>query len=412
MQTYEEVLDFIEEENVKFIRLAFFDVFGEQKNIAIMPGQLKRAMTEGISFDSSAIAGFGEDVHSDLFLHPDFSTVSIVPWRPMDTGVCRVFCDVSRPDGTIFPRDCRYILKQAIQYARDKGIQVDFGPEIEFYVFKKDETGQATKEPIDHAGYMAVGPDDKGENLRRDICFALIDMGITPEASHHEQGPGQNEIDFHYGDALTTADNTSTTKWAIRNLAEVNGMSADFSPKPIQDQPGSGMHYNISIEKISDSKLIQDTQELTGMFMAGIMKHIREITLFLNPQRKSYERFGQMEAPYFISWGEQNRTQLIRIPASPMSTGRIELRSPDGAANPYLSFALVIYAGMDGIENALRPDVPMNTNLYHADPDLTRDLDQLPRHIDEAISCARESEFVAKHVPKEILDAYCDPGRL
>ena len=411
MQTYEEVLEFIEEENVKFIKLAFFDAFGEQRNVAIMPGQLRRAVLEGVSFDASSVAGFGGDVHSDLFLKPDLSTISIVPWRPLEGGVCRLFCDVYRPDGLPCELDSRYILKQAIKKARDAGVRIDFGPEIEFYVFKKDAMGNTTREPIDHAGYMAVAPEDQGENLRRDICFALIDMGITPEASHHEQGPGQNEIDFRYSDPLTTADNTATVKWAIRNLAETTGMTADFSPKPLQDQPGSGMHFNISVEPLPGVHDPAGSVSLTDMFMAGIMKHIREITLFLNPLRKSYERFGQMEAPYFISWGEQNRTQLIRIPAAGEGRKRIELRSPDAATNPYLAFALVIYAGLDGLENAMRPDLPMNVNMFRADPDLTRKLDKLPRHIDEAMSCAKESDFVRRYVPLEILEEYCNPAR-
>ncbi len=404
MQTYEEVLEFIEEENVKFIRLAFFDVFGEQKNIAIMPQELRRAFEEGISIDGSAIAGFEEELRSDLFLRPDPTTISIVPWRPLDGGVCRMFCDIYKPDGTPYEKDTRFILKQAVKKAKEMGVKVYFGPELEFYAFARNEKGEATGEPIDHAGYMAVGPDDKGENLRRDICFALLDMGITPEASHHEQGPGQNEIDFHYGDPLTTADNTATVKWAVRNLAETTGMCADFSPKPLRDEPGSGMHFNISVDTIDKSK---DNKALSEMFMAGVLRHIREISLFLNPVEKSYERLGQMEAPYYVSWSEQNRSQLIRIPATSADRRRFELRSPDPMANPYLSFALVIYAGLDGIAGAMRPDLPMNVNLYKADPDLTDKLQKLPRHIDEAISCARGSELVKSHVPESVLNAYC-----
>ncbi len=406
MQTYEEVLDFIEEENVKFIRLAFFDVFGEQKNIAIMPQELRRAFTEGISFDGSAIAGFDEELRSDLFLRPDPTTISIVPWRPLDGGVCRMFCDIYKPDGTPYEKDTRYILKKAVKAAKEAGVKVFFGPELEFYAFERNEKGEKTDIPIDHAGYMAVGPDDKGENLRRDICFALLDMGIMPEASHHEQGPGQNEIDFHYGDALTTADNTATVKWAVRNLAETTGMYADFSAKPLRDQPGSGMHFNISVDPIKGAEN-QNAAELCDMFMAGVLKHIREISLFLNPTVKSYERLGQMEAPYYVSWSEQNRSQLIRIPATNSDRKRFELRSPDASANPYLSFAMVIYAGLDGIKSAMHPDLPMNVNLYKADPDLTAKLEKLPLHLDEAISCAKGSELVQKHVPTSVLDAYC-----
>lgn len=401
MQTYEEVRNYVDEENVKFIRLAFFDVFGNQRNIAIMPSELKRAFNEGISFDASSIPGFGEDADkSDLFLRPDPSTLSIVPWRPLDGEVCRMFCNIYYPDGRPFERDTRYILKQAVKHAKEKGFRVNFGPEIEFYVFKLDENGDHTMIPIDRAGYMAVGPEDRGENLRRDICFNLLEMGITPEASHHESGPGQNEVDFRYSDALLAADNTSTFKWAVRNLAESNGMWADFSPKPLRGQPGNGMHLNISVEN-------SDGSDYNMQFMAGILKHIREMTLFLNPMENSYERFGQMEAPLYVSWSQQNRSQLIRIPAvADDGRKRLELRSPDPSANPYLAYALLIYAGLDGIEHHLSPDLPMNINLFCADPEMTSKLDKLPSHLQEAVQYAQGSEFISDIVPGECLDAY------
>ncbi len=399
VRSYDDVLNYIEEENIKFIRLSYFDVFGNQKNIAIMPGELRRAFEYGISFDASAIEGFCDDIRSDLFLRPDPSTISIVPWRPLDGRVCRMFCDVIYPDGTPFERDTRFMLKEAVKAAKEMGIRVNFGPEMEFYVFKQDEHGAPTKEPIDHAGYMAVAPDDRGENLRRDICFTLLEMGITPEASHHEQGPGQNEVDFHYGDPLSSADNTATFRWAVRNLADANGMWADFSPKPIRGAAGSGMHLNISLHGEFD-------QDYTDSFMAGIMRHIREITLFLNPTEKSYERFGKMEAPYYISWSEQNRSQLIRIPADRSGKRRIELRSPDPMANPYLAYALVIYAGLEGIRNHYTPDQPVNVNLYHAEPYLTEKLPKLPAHFSEAVQSAMQSDFVREHVPEECLQAY------
>ena len=237
MQSYREIREFIEENDVEFIRLAYFDVFGTQKNIAIMSGELERAMKYGISIDGAAIAGFDADIRSDLFLRPDPSTISIVPWRPADGRVCRMFCDIVYPDGTPFERDTRYMLKAAMQEARSRGVEVKFGPEVEFYVFRRDDRGRRTDEPIDQAGYMDVDPLDAGENLRRDICYALVEMGITPESSHHEQGPGQMEIDFRYGDPLTAADNTSTFKWAVRSICAADGYAADFSPKPIADKP-------------------------------------------------------------------------------------------------------------------------------------------------------------------------------
>ena len=230
-------------------------------------------------------------------------------------------------------------------------------------------------------------------------------MGITPEASHHEQGAGQNEVDFRYSDPLSAADNTVTFKWAVRNLADANGMWADFSPKPIRSQPGNGMHLNMSVSS-------KDGRDYSSAFMAGILKYIKDITLFLNPLPQSYERFGQMEAPYYISWSGQNRSQLIRIPADLSGRKRMELRSPDPMANPYLAYTLLIYAGLEGISQNLRPDLPMNVNLYTADPDLTGKLDKLPSKIEEAMQLARGSEFVAQHVSKELLDAYCDVSRI
>ena len=402
MRTYEELVEFIEEENVEFIRLAYFDVFGRQKNIAIMAGELERAMRYGISIDGSAIDGFDADIRSDLFLRPDPSTLSIVPWRPTDGRVCRMFCDICYPDGTPYEHDTRKILKDAVKAAAQKGVDVKFGSEMEFYVFCLDEKGRVTDRPIDQAGYMDVEPMDGGENLRRDICYALVEMGITPESSHHERGPGQMEIDFRYSDPITAADNNSTVKWAIRSICASGGYYADFTPKPLRGKPGSGMHLNISVHN-RDKK---NTKDYTKSFMAGILKRIREITIFLNPHEDSYERFGKMEAPRYVSWAVQNRSQLIRIPADPSGNRRIELRSPDAGANPYLAFALLIYAGLEGIEEGLELPATMDVNLYKADKSITDKLEKLPETREDAAEVAADSEFVRRHVPAACLEAY------
>ena len=402
MRTYEELMEFIEEENVEFIRLAYFDVFGRQKNIAIMAGELERAMRYGISIDGSAIAGFDADIRSDLFLRPDPSTLSIVPWRPTDGRVCRVFCDIVYPDGTPYEHDTRKVLKDAVQAAAKYGLDVKFGSEMEFYVFRRDENGKVTDQPIDEAGYMDVEPLDGGENLRRDICYALVEMGITPESSHHERGPGQMEIDFRYSDPVTAADNASTVKWAIRSICASSGCYADFAPKPLRDKPGSGMHLNISVHNRSK----EDEEDRTDAFMAGILRYIREITIFLNPHRTSYERFGKMEAPRYVSWAIQNRSHLIRIPADPSGNRRIELRSPDAGANPYLAFALLIYAGLHGITEQLELPDTMEINLYKADRSVTDKLEQLPGTREEAAKLAAGSDFVRRFVPAACLEAY------
>lgn len=399
MYSYDKVVKFVHEEDVKFIRLAFFDVFGVQKNISIMPGELLRAFTDGISFDASAVAGFGDEVKSDLFLYPDPETLSILPWRPANGRVARMYCDIRYPDGTLFEKDSRLILKNAVKYAKEKGFTVNFGSEVEFYLFRTDENGDPTKKPFDYAGYMDIAPEDKGENVRREICFTLIDMGIQPEASHHEEGPGQNEIDFHYSDALTAADNTSTFKWVVKTAAMGNGLYADFSPKPIREQAGSGMHVNMSVRS-------DDGEDYTDLFMSGIMAHIREMTLFLNPCENSYERLGERKAPGYVTWSPQNRSQLIRIPASGSGQKRIELRSPDPMANPYLAYALLIYAGLDGIGKKMPVPEPMNINLYKADPEIISGLIKLPENFGEAYDAARNSRFIREILPDAYLDAY------
>ena len=262
MYTQEDVITFVEEENVKFIKLAFFDVFGVQKNISILPRELPRAFAEGISFDASAIAGFGDEGKSDLFLHPDPTTLCILPWRPMDGRVIRLTCDVRHPDGTQFQADSRWLLKQAVAEAGRAGIEVDFGAEVEFYLFQREEADPALRIPFDQAGYMDVPPKDRGEDIRREICFTLIEMGIQPEASHHEEGPGQNEIDFRYSDALTAADQTTTFKWVVEMVAAGNGLEADFTPKPLPKEAGNGMHINLSL---------RTDATLQSAFLAGIL---------------------------------------------------------------------------------------------------------------------------------------------
>lgn len=398
MYTQEDVLTFIEEENVKFIRLAFFDVFGIQKNISILSQELPRAFKEGISFDASAIAGFAHEGKSDLFLHPDPSTLCILPWRPMDGRVVRMYCDIRYPDGTLFECDSRQLLKKAIQTASEENIQVDFGAEVEFYLFKENEAGPDVRIPFDQAGYMDVAPKDHGEDIRREICFTLFEMGIQPEASHHEEGPGQNEIDFRYSDALSAADQTSTFKWVVEMTAMSNGLQADFTPKPLREEAGNGMHINMSLH--------DEQQDLQEAFMAGILEHIREMTLFLNPHKDSFLRLGEKKAPRYISWSYENRSQLIRIPAVKGSRRRIELRSPDPTANPYLCYALLIYAGLDGIRRKLKAPKPLDVNLYTADDALLSSLQQLPLSHEEAWQAANSSLFIHSLLPQAYFDAY------
>ena len=393
---YDDVLEFIEQEDAKFIRLAFCDIHGKLKNISIMPDEIKRAFSDGISFDASAIDGFDTEEKSDLFLFPVPSTLNVLPWRPSQGKVVRMFCNIKYPDGRPFELDSRLILENAVKYAKDNGLTIYFGTEFEFYLFKADENGNPTDIPFDNAGYFDVAPEDKGENVRREICLTLLEMGMKPECSHHEEGPGQNEIDFKYSDAITAADNAINFITVVKAAALSNGLFADFSPKPIKNCSGNGLHINMSIKS-------DDGEDYTDRFIAGIMAHIKEMTAFLNPCENSYKRLGEKKAPKYNTWSRENRSQLIRIPAATGEYKRIELRSPDPTVNPYLAFALLIYAGVDGILTKKKLRNSTDINLYTADKSVTKNLYVLPQTLKEAVEAAKNSEFISKVLPKELV---------
>lgn len=397
----EEVIQFVAEEDVKFIRMAFCDIYGKQKNISIMPGELERAFEYGIAIDASAIDGFGGEVHSDLFLHPDTSTLCVLPWRPEHGKVVRMFCTVTYPDGTPFEADTRVLLRKASEDAEKEGISFAFGSEMEFYLFKCDENGEPTNIPYDNAGYMDVAPEDKGENVRREICLTLERMGINPESSHHEEGPGQNEIDFCYSHAITAADDALTFRSVVLAVAARNGLCADFSPKPIENKAGNGMHINFSAKRA-------DGADIMPHVIAGILAHIREITAFLNITESSYKRFGSNKAPKYISWSGENRSQLIRIPAAQGEYRRAELRAPDPMCNPYLAFTLLIRAGLDGVKNNMVLPVAADINLYTASEEVTAHYEKLPETLEEAKAAAKASAFVAENLPASIIVDYTE----
>lgn len=396
----EEVMQYVNEEDVKFIRLAFCDVFGKQKNISIMPAELPRAFEYGIAFDASAIAGFGDESRCDLLLHPEPETLMLLPWRPEHGKVVRMFSHITYPDGRPFECDTRYLLKKAVDDAEKAGYSFAFGAEQEFYLFQLDESGKPTDIPYDEAGYMDIAPEDRGENIRREICLTLEQMGIRPESSHHEQGPGQNEIDFRYSDALTAADNAITFQTVVKTVARRNGLWADFSPKPLKNKPGNGFHINMSVKNSKGS------QDLCNM-IAGVLEKAVEMTLFLNPTDASYKRFGSDKAPGYVSWSSENRSQLVRIPAAVGEYRRAELRSPDPTANPYLAFALIIYAGLYGLQNKLEMPAVADINLYKADSDTLAKYQKLPQNLDEARKIAAKSGFIKAHVPSAITEIYC-----
>ncbi len=405
----QEILEYVDVNDVKFIRLAFCDLFGTEKQISIMPDELKRAFESGISFDASAIRGYGDVVKSDLFLFPDASTLSILPWRPQRGRVAKFLCEIKNPDGSEYSFDTRNILKKAMRRCREMGYLCLIGAECEFYLFRTDENGEPIMVTQDQGGYFDIAPLDKGENVRREICLTLEEMGIKPETSHHEQGPGQNEIDFKYSDALTAADNFLTYKSVIKAIAAKNGLYASFMPKPIPDKSGSGLHINLSLAKDGFNIFCDERGEygaIVNGFIEGILEKTGEISAFLNSNVNSYDRLGHFEAPKYISWSHQNRSQLVRIPAESGEKTRMELRSPDPAVNPYLTFALILHAGLDGIEADYKLREPLDLNLYKAEAEILEGLSKLPADMESALKKMRDSDFVKKVLGEQLSEKY------
>ena len=313
--------------------------------------------------------------------------MAFLPWRP-DTGrVLRMFCDVCTEDGIPFESDSRNILREAVKKSDEKGIEFKFGSEMEFYLFKTDDEGAPTAEPYDNAGYMDIAPLDRGENIRREICLTIEEMGLTPERSHHERGPGQNEIDFHYGRPLKAADQITTFKMVVSTVADRNGLYADFSPVPISDMPGNGYHINIFARD-------KDGEDVVKYAAAGIIEKIKDITIFLNPTDASYTRFGTSTAPDKVNWSSNGGSELMSIDSAQGKT-RAELRSPDAFSNPYIAYALLIHAGLYGIEKKLSLPEEMDPN---------RGL--LPKTKTEAIEYAKNSDFVKEILPESIINSY------
>ena len=398
--TAQDILNYVEDNDVKFVRLAFCDIFGNQKNISVFAGDLPYAFEQGVCFDGSSIAGFMNTEESDLVLWPDPDTMTILPWRPTEGRVMRMYCDITLPNGRPFAGNSRGYLQSVVKRAKAMGLRCDVGCECEFYLFQTDEHGNPTRIPMDHGGYFDIAPLDKAENIRREICLTLEQMGIRPESSHHEEGPSQNEIDFRYSEPLSAADNSLTFLSVVRSVAAANGLCADFSPKPLPEHPGSGLHINLSVRGGAEGA------EPLNYVIAGILEHIGALTLFLNPCEDSYLRLGGRKAPRYISWSSENRSQLIRIPAAEGEFRRAELRSADPMANPYIAFALLIHAGLDGIKGRLNLPEPADINLYTAPQSVVDSYRRLPASLTEAAAAAAKSEFIAKHLPEAVAQAY------
>ena len=399
-QTIKEVLDFVKDNDVKFVKLTFCDSFGNIKNISIVADELQDAFEKGVSFEAYSLDGFVDPQESDLLLYPEASTIQLLPWRPQHGSVVRFFCKIRRTDGSAFDGDGRGLLAAAQNKLAQMGYTCQIGGDCEFYLFKLDESGMPTLVPHDRAGYLDVAPYDKGENVRRDICLTLERMGIQPLSSHHERGPGQNEICFKNNDPLLAADDLLTFKTVVKAAAAMNGLHASFMPKPLKDEIGSGLHVNLSLFKdgvnIFASELNGDAQS----FVAGVLARAAEMAVFLNPTVNSYERLENneaIEAYNKIAWSYSNGSQLIRIKQD--GCAKMQLRSADPSCNPYIAYALILFAGAEGIEKNMKLS-------SEADISALQYAETLPEDLMSAIGVAKSSEFVSRYIPAKTLEKF------
>ncbi|WNB90307.1 type I glutamate--ammonia ligase [Bacillus sp. NEB1478] len=416
--TKEDIYQSVKEENVRFIRLQFTDLLGIIKNVEIPVSQLEKALDNKMMFDGSSIEGFVRIEESDMYLFPDLDTWVIFPWTSEKGKVARLICDIYSPDGTPFNGDPRGILKRVLKEMEDLGFtDFNIGPEPEFFLFKNDDKGEPTLELNDKGGYFDLAPTDLGENCRRDIVLELEDMGFEIEASHHEVAPGQHEIDFKYADAVNTCDNIQTFKLAVKTIARKHGLHATFMAKPLFGVNGSGMHANMSLFKDGKNAFYDEKSE-TGLsetamhFLAGILKHAQDFTAITNPTVNSYKRLVPgYEAPCYVAWSMQNRSPLIRIPASRGISTRIEVRSVDPTANPYLAMAVLLASGLDGIKNKLAAPKPIDRNIYVMDKDEreAEGIKDLPATLKEALVNLSKSEVLTKalgeHATEHFIEA-------
>ena len=414
--TKEDIFRIVEEEDVEFIRLQFTDIFGTLKNVAITSSQLEKALNNKCMFDGSSIEGFVRIEESDMYLYPDLDTFTIFPWRPQQGKVARIICDIYCADKTPFTGDSRYILKRQIEEAKNLGYTFNVGPECEFFLFHQDENGQPTTLSHEKAGYFDLGPVDLGENARRDMVLTLEDMGFVIEASHHEKAPAQHEIDFQYDEALATADNIMTFKMSVKSIAKRHGLHATFMPKPKYNENGSGMHINMSL--FHDGKnIFADEKDEMGLskeayyFIGGLMKHMKGITALTNPLVNSYKRLVPgYEAPVYIAWSTTNRSPLIQISAGKGAATKVELRSPDSAANPYLALAVCLEAGLDGIRNKIMPPKSENCNLFEISLEEChkKGIEVLPGTLYEAVQEMEKDPLIKKVLGEDMFTKYVD----
>ena len=414
--TKEDIIRRVREENINFIRLQFTDIFGQLKNVAITASQIERAVNNEISLDGSSIEGFVRIHESDQYLHPDLDTFTVLPWHQEHGRIARLICDIYNPDGTPFIGDPRGTLKRVLKRAADMGYSFNVGPECEFFLFQLDEEGKPTTRTGDEASYFDLGPLDRGESTRREICLALEQMGFEIEASHHECAQGQHEIDFKYADALRAADNIMTFKLTVKSMAQRNGLHATFMPKPLFGVAGSGMHTNMSLFRDGKNAFYDPDGErrlskTCYQFIAGLLDHIQGMCALTNPLVNSYKRLVPgYEAPCYVAWSAGNRSALIRIPSSRGNGTRVELRSPDPSCNPYLEIAACLAAGLDGIERGLTPPPEITENIYLMAPEerLEKGILGLPASLEEALTAFKNDPLMTETMGEHVTQQYIE----
>lgn len=405
------IMELVEEHNVKFIRLWFTDILGQIKSFAITSEELDTAFDEGMGFDGSSIKGYARIDESDMIAKPDPATFQLIPWRPKEKAVARMFCDILNPDGTPYEGDPRYALKRNLERLKEKGYTLYLGPELEFFYFKDDKSTQV----LDEGGYFDLTTLDAASDLRRETVLALEAMGIKVEYSHHEVAPSQHEIDLRYADALAMADNVMTYRVVVKEVATKYGCYATFMPKPIFGQNGSGMHTHQSLFKgdrnaFFDAKDKYFLSDIAKKYIAGLLKHAPEITMVCNQWINSYKRLiPGYEAPVYIAWARRNRSALVRVPLykpGKEKATRIELRSPDPACNPYLAFSVMLAAGLEGIEKGYNLPEPVEKDIYHLSDEEKKKLGikSLPGSLIEAVEITEKSEVLRKALGDHIFN--------
>ncbi|MGB6370537.1 MAG: type I glutamate--ammonia ligase [Atribacterota bacterium] len=416
--TKEMILNKAKELNIKFIRLRFTDILGMPKNVEIPVRELEKALNGEIMFDGSSIQGFVRIEESDMYLKPDYSTFTVNPWEE-EKDVARITCDVYNPDGSPFDGCPRNNLKRVLTEVKEMGYSTNFGPEVEFFLFFRNQEGEATTKTHDRGGYFDLLPVDLGEEARRDMVIALEKLGFEIEASHHEVAPGQHEIDFRYCDALTAADRIMTLKLTGKTIALKHNLHVTFMPKPIFGINGSGMHTHISLFKNGENIFYNPNGKYqlskeALYFIGGLLKHAKGFTAITNPLVNSYKRLTPgYEAPVYIAWSERNRSPLVRVPAARGVGTRAELRSPDPSCNPYLAFAVMLKAGIDGIKNQIDPGEPVSQNIYTMSKEKKKSLgiESLPSTLKEALSELNKDEVVKSALTDHILENYIEAKR-